>query len=336
MKKILLTICAALSINAVSAQCNELIISKYFRFKGNTKAMEFYNPTNQPINLTSGLYSIERYKSAGTPGVLDAVLDDSLYLVGTVPAYGTWVLVNGQTAANSTTNSPQPDSSLQALANQLDKQYGTNGTNVGQPMYFKGNDCLVLRKNGVIIDVFGEVNCTVTTAWSTIAPYRGASGMGKWITTGYMMERKASIKSGRVPASPSDLTTFTEFNPLAEFDTIPKIPAIPAPTRQDTLDLYSLFGSHACDCSSEASINEVDEQINALVYPNPSNGNVLITAKNNISTIEVYNFKGEIVKSEKGIGNNFLLNTEDLISGIYLVKTHTKNGKIHTNKLVFN
>jgi len=335
MKKILLTICAALSINAVSAQCNELIISKYFRFKGNTKAMEFYNPTNQPINLTSGLYSIERYKSVSATGVIDGIMDDSLYLVGTVPAYGTWVLVNGQTAANSTSTSPQPDSSLQAIANQLDRQYGTYGSTVGQPMYFKGADCMVLRKNGVIIDVFGEVNCTVKTAWSSTAPYRGGTGMGKWITTGYMMERKASVKSGVRPPVADSLNTIIEFNPLAEYDTIPKILAVPIPTRQDTLDLYSLFGSHTCDCQFDG-INEIASSNSALVYPNPSNGNILITAKNNISIVEVFNNQGILVRSEKGTGNNFLLNSEDFLNGIYLVKTRTQNGKTLTNKVVFN
>lgn len=256
MKKIILLLSIFLKSASMFSQCTDLIISKYFRYSGNTKAIEFYNASNSPINLTSGHYVLERYKAVSALGVIDNILDDSLHLAGVVPSHSTWVVVNGQTAANSSATSPQPDTSLQQLANQLDKQYGTYGPSIGQPLYFKGNDCLVLRKNGVIIDVFGEVNNTVTTAWSSIAPYRGASGMGKWITTGYLMVRKPNVLQGRIPPITNDLTSFTDFNPLAEYDTIPKILSSPTPTRQDTLNMFAHFGSHTCDCNCGLIINQ--------------------------------------------------------------------------------
>jgi hypothetical protein len=334
MKKLLLSI-ITLSVTSVAtfAQCNELIISKFMRGVGNTKGMEFYNPTANPIDLTAGKYSIERYKSVSATGVIDNIMDDSLYLRGVVPAFGTWVLVNGQSAANSSPTSPEPDPAFQAVANQLDLQYGTYGANVGQPMYFKGNDCLVLRKNGVIIDVFGEVNTTVTTAWSTIAPYRGGSGMGKWVTTRFLLERKASVKSGRIPPTPSDLTTFTEFNPLAEYDTIPQLPA--NATAIDSLDLYALFGAHTCDCTT--GINDLSLTKSASIYPNPSDNVIYISSTYMINKVELYNSMGVLVAViNAGDKNLFQIDTKSFSKGIYFVKTTTKYGDVLNNKVLFN
>ncbi|HRG59109.1 MAG TPA: lamin tail domain-containing protein [Bacteroidia bacterium] len=334
MKRILFTIITlGLLSNLTFAQCTELFISKYMRGRGNTKGVEFYNPTANPINLTAGMYSIERFKSAGTPGVIDNIMDDSLYLIGTVPAYGSFVLVNGQDSANSSGTSPQPDPDFQAIADQLDHLYGTYGTNVGQPMYFKGNDCLVLKKNGNIIDVFGEVNATVTTAWSTIAPYRGASGQGKWITTGFLMERKASIKDGRKPPVTNDLSSFTEFNPLEQWDTIPSLPS--TATHLDSLDLFALFGSHNCDCATQGLNNKVAVS-SASIFPNPANEVVLISSTETIKYVELYNSLGELVYSIEGNNNvNVPIDTKPFPNGLYFIKSYTNKGMVLNNKVVF-
>lgn len=334
MKRILFSIITlSLLSNFTFAQCTELFISKYMRGRGNTKGVEFYNPTANPINLTAGMYSIERFKSAGTPGVIDNIMDDSLYLIGTVPAYGSFILVNGQDSANSGPTSPQPDPAFQAMADQLDHLYGTYGTNVGQPMYFKGNDCLVLKKNGNIIDVFGEVNATVTTAWSTIAPFRGASGQGKWITTGFLMERKASIKDGRKPPVANDLSSFTEFNPLEQWDTIPSLPS--TATHLDSLDLFALFGSHNCDCATQGLNNKLALS-SASIFPNPANEIVLVSATEVIKYVELYNSLGELVYAVEGNNNvNVPIDTKPFPNGLYFIKSYTSKGVVLSNKIVF-
>jgi predicted extracellular nuclease len=115
MKKLLLSGFALSAYLTINAQCNELFISEYVEGTGNDKAIEIYNPTNGPINLSS--YVLARYSNGS------ATIADSLHLVGTIAAHGTFVIVNGQTTVQSGGTSPAVSLALQAMANQLDHPY---------------------------------------------------------------------------------------------------------------------------------------------------------------------------------------------------------------------
>jgi hypothetical protein len=282
--------------------------------------MEIYNPTPNTINLTG--YIVERWKS-NSSGLISTTMNDSVHLRGTLAPYSTHVLVNGQTTASV---SPPADPDLQALANQLDNIYGTYGSSVGAPMYFKGNDCLILRKpDGNVADIFGEIGVTVTY-WSTIAPYRGQTGMGKWISKGYMLVRKPNVTGG-VTAFP------TEFNILAEWDTITHV--YPTMTRQDTLDTYSLFGFHTSDCESFLGVNEAPKTDFVSVFPNPSTtGAVSIVSSEMIAEVKVYSLTGQLVNANISLNKfDFILNTEGLSKGTYIVAVRTNSGLIQREKI---
>ena len=316
MKKVLLLFTVCLTSFSVKSQCSELFISKYIQFGGNNKGIEIYNPTASPINLAG--YSIERFKS-NSSAFISTTMSDSLHLNGIIPSHGTWVVINGQTVdvpLVPTGVSPKCDSVLQSYADQLDHIYGFY-PGKGQPMYFKGNDALILRKpNLQIADIFGETGVTVTY-WSTLPTYRGGVGEGKWITKGYMMERKASVTSGitNLPSS---------FNPLAEYDTIPLV--YPTMTRQDTLDTYSLFGSHTCTCSVGIQSNEKVSKLS--VYPNPSAAGVVnISSTELIAELNIFSLLGNMVISDKAINKMVLaINTERISKGTYLLLVTFKNG----------
>jgi hypothetical protein len=322
MKKILLTIFAFSTAVSVNAQCNELFFSHYIQFGGSNKAVEIYNPTNHPISLTG--YIVERWKAASS-GLISTTMNDSVHLRGTIAAYSTFVLCNGQTTPGL---SPACSPALQAYASpsgQLDNVYGTYGSTVGAPMYFKGNDCLILRNpTGNPADIFGEIGVTVKY-WSTISPYRGNTGEGKWISKGYLLERKPNIMGG-VTAFP------TEFNILGAWDTIAH--AYPM-TSQDTLDTYSLFGSHTCDCASLG----VQEKVNALdfitVYPNPSTaGSINMMSAELIANVKIYSLAGDLVYTEVAINKSTLsINTNKLSRGTYIVAVTTKSGLVQREKI---
>ena len=127
MKKLLLSVFAFASIINASAQCNELFISEYVEGDGNDKAIEIYNPTNSPINLSG--YTIARYSNGASTSTAGGVTN----LSGTIAAHATFVLVNGQTTGTPT--SPACSTVLQALATQLDNAYPA-------PTYMNGNDAI--------------------------------------------------------------------------------------------------------------------------------------------------------------------------------------------------
>lgn len=333
MKKILLGVLAITSLSATAQNCSKVFISKYMRGKGNTKCIELYNPTNAPINITG--YTVSRYKSHGTTNSIDAYvaggfpngtapIGDSVNLTGTIPAYGTFLLVNGQITPNTST-SPACHPGLQAKANQLDKPYGTYGSTTGQPMYFKGSDALVLTDGtGAIADIFGETGVSVKTAWSTLSPYRGQIGQGKWITTGYLMVRRPTVLGG-VLAMP------TQFNPLAEYDTIPGMPA--GSTANDSLLLFDIFGTHDCMCKPVA-VKSINNDV-VSISPNPTTNFVTLTTNAGIVNVTVYNLIGKQVKNITTNANNkFTVDVANLEKGMYIVNVRTTNNNTITHKII--
>ena len=72
-----------------SAQCTDLFISEYLEGTGNNKGLEFYNPTSEAISLSG--YQLQRWSNG------EGTATDWVDLNGTIEAFGTWVLVNGQT-----------------------------------------------------------------------------------------------------------------------------------------------------------------------------------------------------------------------------------------------
>ena len=86
MKQTLLLL-SLLTCTSLFAQntCNELFISEYVEGWSNNKALEIYNPTNNPINLSG--YFVSRYSNGATT----ATVANSVQLSGTVPAKGVYV-----------------------------------------------------------------------------------------------------------------------------------------------------------------------------------------------------------------------------------------------------
>ena len=194
--------------------CSELFISEYAEGSGNNKAMEFYNPTPNAINMSN--YRLVRYSNGSAIGT------DSTDLTGTIPAFGTFVIANGVgVTSGATGTSPACNPALQALAQQIDGAYPS-------PTFMNGDDALVLARKSPYkrIDIFGKIGEQPTTAWSDMPPYDGTSG--KWWTKDHSMQRKATIKAGI-------LTNPSQFNPKLEYDSLPK-------------DNWTKIGSHTCNC----------------------------------------------------------------------------------------
>jgi len=100
------------------------------------------------------------------------------------------------------------------------------------------------------------------------------------------------------------------------------------------LDDYWIFKT----TSGILGVNEVSEKIGIAVYPNPTNGKIIINLKNNTSGVEVtiINILGEIISSEKDlVGTKIEMNIEGS-SGIYFLNVSTPEGYSNTTKIIKN
>jgi len=76
------------------------------------------------------------------------------------------------------------------------------------------------------------------------------------------------------------------------------------------------------DITSNIFVNELENNI--IIYPNPANENVTITATENISKIELYNNLGNLQLQQSNCKNKTIkLLLNELASGIYFVKVST-------------
>jgi len=260
MKTLLLSAVAVVATIAVSAQCDRIFISEYVVGTGNNKAYELYNPTSEPIDLNG--YILERWSNG------EQQVTDQTNLAGTIEAYGTWVVANGQTedVDLGTFISPACDPELQALANQLDNPYPA-------PTFMNGNDALVLVNYSLsppVFDIFGKPGEDPGQAWT--APD------GTFITSNQTMVRKFDITGG-VTVPP------LEFVPLADWDTL-------------GTDNWTNLGIHDCACFPLSARNQAS--LDVKVFPNPLVGDapLNVVTNQNIKGIEIYDMNGRLIAND--------------------------------------
>ncbi len=300
MKKTLL-FASLLTVGAAFGQnCTEIFISEYVEGSGNDKALELYNPTSSPINLSG--YTIERHSN----GAADAVAGGTTALTGVIGAGQTFVIVNGQTTGNA--SSPAVSPALQLFADQLDGVYPA-------PTYMNGNDAIVLKKNGVMIDILGksgDASIASSQSWSDEFPYDGSAGA--WWTKDHSLQRKFAVTGG-VTANP------TTFIVTSEWDSLPK-------------DTWTNLGIHSCNCV--VGLKEVNNSAEFNVFPNPAKELVTITTNATFTSINIINVLGKIVLSKNNDEKlNFAsLNVKNLERGIYIIQITDSKNNISTKQLI--
>ena len=158
---------------AVAQPASELFFTEYVEGSSFNKAVEIGNGTGAAKNLAAEGYDIQIFYNGNvTPAT-------TIALTGTVAAGDVHVVAHG--------------SANQLILDQTDQ---TNSN-----LSFNGDDAVVLRRNGVIIDVIGHIGFDPGTEW----------GSGLTSTTDNTLRRKNSISSG-------DTNGSDPFDPSAEWD----------------------------------------------------------------------------------------------------------------------
>lgn len=177
----------------VYAAASDLFISEYIEGSSNNKAIEIYNGTGNNIDLSLFNYTVELYPNGA------ATAGNTVTLSGILADGDVFVIANSSASEAIKTKSDITNS----VAN------------------FNGDDAIVLKKNGTIIDVFGKVGEDPGTSW------------GDGATVDHTMVRKSSITQG--DTNPGDA-----FVPTAEWDIYAK-------------DTFTYLGSHTMDSSGGGS-----------------------------------------------------------------------------------
>ena len=169
--------------NCTPAVGTDLIISEYVEGDYDNKALEFYNGTGSDIDLTAGGYKVEMYFNGSSSPLV------SIYLYGTVPNGDVFVLAHENAAA-----------AILAAADQV---------NYNQANWYSGDDAVVLRHNGNVVDVIGQIGFDPGGQW----------GNGDTSTEANTLRRRPGICSGDTNTSDAFLPAETWMGfPLNSFD----------------------------------------------------------------------------------------------------------------------
>ncbi len=321
MKKTLLILTTFLGSMSFAQDCSDLFISEYVEGWSNNKALEIYNPTPNTIDLSQ--YMIIRYSNGAT----SATPQNAIQLTGMIASGATHVGVLDKQDPNGTgQEAPVWDS----LAARADAFYCPVYT-TSNAFYWNGNDAIVLAKgnvndipNSIAVDIFGKIGEDPGASWTTVAPYTAAAG-GAYVTKDKSLIRKASVLKG--VTNPA----ITEFNALAEYDSIPAVYTVINPPDTLIYGNWSTLGSHTCDCIlgvEEVSFDKV------AVFPNPTTGEFYVNNVENVTSIVVLNSLGQVIETIEN--NSKTVVKFDLADrkGVYFVQLRDSKGNTITKKVI--
>ena len=159
IKKILLPILMLGFVSLICAQAADLFFSEYVEGSSNNKAIEIFNGTGAPVDLSQ--YTVKLASNGGTWST-----SNSVTLSGTLNNNDVFVIANSQ--ANQT------------ILDVADLTHTVT--------YFNGNDCLGLFHGDTMIDIIGVYQQDPGTAW----PVAGIDGA----TLNHTLIRKPEVVQG--------------------------------------------------------------------------------------------------------------------------------------------
>ncbi len=168
-----------LPVSVTEAPSGGVFISEYVEGSSFNKAIEVYNGSADPIDLSS--CSLTLYANGSATATATTPLADS----GTLAPGATWVLCNSQASADVTSRCQNATTKASSVVN------------------FNGDDAVTLACNGMVVDVFGQVGFDPGTGW-------GVSGAPTY-TGDHTLRRKCGVVFGDPDGSDA-------FDPSVQWD----------------------------------------------------------------------------------------------------------------------
>ena len=165
-----------------------LFFSEYVEGSSFNKALEIYNGTGAPVDLAAGAYTVQFYFNGGISA-------------------GTTIPLEGIVADGDVFVLADDDATFAAQADQTSKS-----------SFFNGDDAVVLRRDGTVVDAVGQVGFDPGSQW----------GGELTSTADNTLRRKSSVCAG--DANPEDA-----FEPVSEWEGFAK-------------DSFGGLGAHSADC----------------------------------------------------------------------------------------
>ena len=213
----------------VNADAADLFISEYIEGSSNNKAIEIYNGTGAAIDLSTAGYNVQMYFNGSASAGL------TINLTGIVASGDVFVLAHSSASA--------------AILAQADQTDGAG--------WFNGDDAVVLRRGGTILDVVGQVGFDPGTEW----------GSGLTSTADNTLRRDPSICGG--DSVPSDA-----FDPATGWIGL-------------ATDTFDDLGVHAANCDGEDAAPQISSTFpanGATDFPAGANLTVTFTEPVDVSS----------------------------------------------------
>ena len=222
-----------------------LLISEYVEGSSNNKAIEFYNNSGTLIDLEASNYNLEFYFNGNTSA------GTTIPLTGTIEDGAVFVIADNDAGAE--------------ILNRTDLTSTSS--------FFNGDDAIVLKENGVVVDSLGQVGFDPGSQWGT----------GDVSTQNNTLRRNTQVEGD---TNPNDT-----FDPNIEWSGFP----------QDTFDGLGVYQSSDGSDGGDGG-NEVtpiyDIQGTALV--SPLNGTQVATT----GIVTAVDSNGFYLQDATGDGNN--------------------------------
>ncbi len=221
-----------------------ILISEYVEGSSNNKAIELYNNSGSSIDLEASNYTLEFYFNGSTSA------GTTIALTGTIPDGEVFVIADNDAAPE--------------ILNQTDLTSTSS--------FFNGDDAIVLRENGTIVDSLGQIGNDPGSEW----------GSGDISTQNNTLRRNIDITKG--DTNPDD-----SFDPNLEWSGFP----------QDTFDSLGVYqGSNGGDGGSGDITPVYDIQGAAII--SPLNGSQITTR----GIVTAVDSNGFYLQDPTGDGNN--------------------------------